>query len=64
MNSLSELNALSQTSLTYADDRSAKIVFDRPEGIDQIKYVGTGQSHNMSFGIDITEIVKPDELDI
>jgi hypothetical protein len=64
MNSLLELNGLSETSLTYTDDRYAKIVFDRPEATDQLKYVGTGQSHNMSFGIDITEIVKPDELDI
>lgn len=64
MNSLTDLNSYSQTQLTYTDDRQAAVIFDRATGSNQSVTTAVGQSHYVVPGIEITEIIKPDLLNI
>ena len=60
MNSLTELNGFGATSLTVADDRPSKVIFDRiaPLGpVDQILTV-TSTTVNVNAGINIVEVVN------
>lgn len=60
MNSLSELNGFGATSLTVADDRPSKVIFDRvsPLGpVDQILTVSS-TTVNVNEGINIVEVIN------
>ena len=64
MNSLTQLNTYGQTQLTYTDDRNAAVIFDRATGTNQSITTAVGQTHYAVPGIEITEIIKPDSLNI
>jgi hypothetical protein len=64
MNSLSELNTYSDTLLPYTDLRAAKIVFDRLSGTPQTISFSTGDQHTLPIGLNISELVLPDEEDV
>lgn len=64
MNSLSDLNSYAQTSLTYVDDRNPVVNFDRSIPLNFNIDTGDGQDHFLPLGIDITEIVKPDVVNV
>jgi len=64
MNSLSELNGYSQTPLSYTDDRNAAVIFDRIIPIDQFTTTAVGQAHLVPAGIEITEIIKPELMNV
>ena len=64
MNSLSQLNTYSDTLLPYTDLRTAKVVFDRLAGTARTVNFSTGDQHTLPIGLNITEIVLPDEEDV
>ena len=64
MNTISELNSWGQTSVNYTDDRNPAVIFDRAAGLPQTAGAAIGQSFQGPIGIDIVEIVKPDDLNI
>lgn len=64
MNSLTQLNTYGQTQLSYTDDRQAALIFDRATGSNQALTTAVGQTHYVVPGIEITEIIKPDSLNI
>jgi hypothetical protein len=64
MNTLEDLNTYGQTQLSYTDSRDPDIIFDRPLPVNQEVSIAVGQTHTVPIGIDITEIIKPDLLNI
>lgn len=60
MNSLSDLNVYSQTSLNYTDNRSPQVIFDRANPDNQSYSIAAGEAHSIPLGIDIIDIVHPE----
>lgn len=60
MNSLSELNGFGATSLTVADDRPSKVIFDRVAPLGPVDQILTVASTTVSIGagINIVEVVN------
>ena len=59
MNSLSQLNTYSDTTLTFTDLRSAKVVFDRVTPTAQTASYTVGGTFTVPLGINILDIVLP-----
>jgi hypothetical protein len=64
MNSLLELNNYGQTTISYTDDRIAAVKFDRINPINQNTTTAVGQTQSAVIGIDITEIIKPEVVNV
>lgn len=64
MNSLSDLNNYGQTTLNYTDNRNPAVIFDRPLPTNVTYDAAVGETRQAQLGIDITEIIKPDVLNV
>ena len=64
MQSLSDLNNYSQTTITFDDDRNFGVVFNITTPIDQTSTVFENQTATLTTGIEILEIVDPVICDV
>jgi surface protein len=60
MQSLSDLNSYSQTQITFDDDRPFEVIFNLATPQNQTVSIFENQFHNVPTGIEILEIVDPE----